>query len=270
VSPRTFTRGLPRRAATLSIAAVTTGALASTPLVAAAHAADPYRVVGTGGTLHVRSAPSLGSQVIHELSDGTPIHIACQTRGDMVVGSSMWDRIDQPYDGWVADWYTTTPVVNNYSPGFKDCLDVGIPTPMPTPAPTPIPTTAPRDLASIAWSYVNQKRVPAGVPASWRVGQFWSGHCEAFVGWVTAGPRGRKYKSAYLDYLDHRGRIHMGAPPRNTVVYWNPRISQGNGHIGISLGGGQVVSTVGMLGDQKAIAKSGYHDFPNYLGWAYP
>jgi hypothetical protein len=255
-----------RLAATLCASAVAC-AVPATVSVATAHATGSYRVVGTGGTLRVHTAPSLGSPVVGNLPDGTPITVACQTRGDLVVGSTMWDRIDSPDPGYVADWYTTTPVVNNFSPGLADCS--AIPTPTPTPIPTPAPSAI-HDLAAYASSFVGQVRVPAAVPRSWHVGPNWSGFCEAFVGWVTAGPHGRPYGSALQDYYGHRGHIHTGVPPRNTVVYWNPPGSGGAGHIGISIGGGQVVSTVGFVGQHLAIAKNNYRTFGNYLGWANP
>jgi hypothetical protein len=277
-------RGRPRRPlripTKLRLSALAACALSAAVPLSSAQAADPYRVVGTGGTLHVHTSPTLGSQVTANLPDGTPIHIACQTRGDNVIRSGMWDRIDQPVSGYIADWYTSTPVVNNYSDGFKDCVDASpIPTLAQTPAPqpptTPQPTTTPRpptthDLASIALSYVGQRNVPAAIPRSWAVGPHWSGNCEAFVGWVTTRTRGRGYQSAYSDYEGHRGRIHSGVPPRNTVVYWYPSESHGAGHIGISLGGGYVVSTVGLPGGSLPIARNRYRAFGHYLGWANP
>src|SRR5947209_7067575 len=58
-----------------------------------------YKVVGTGGTLHVRTGPSLSAPLVASLPDGTAINIICQTRGDQVVGSTMWDRISSPTVG---------------------------------------------------------------------------------------------------------------------------------------------------------------------------
>jgi hypothetical protein len=55
------------------------------------------------------------------LRDGTGIDVVCQTRGDDVMGSTMWDRIEGPVVGYLADYYTTTPVVNNPSPGLPGC-----------------------------------------------------------------------------------------------------------------------------------------------------
>jgi hypothetical protein len=81
-----------------------------------------YSVVGTGGNgLNVRTAPSLGAGLVANLRDGTAIDIVCQTRGDDVMGSTMWDRIEGPVVGYLADYYTTTPVVNNPSPGLPGC-----------------------------------------------------------------------------------------------------------------------------------------------------
>jgi hypothetical protein len=109
-------------------------ALSSAVLVAGAKA-KAYQVIGTGGTLHVRTAPSLGAGTVGEMGDGTWIDIVCQTTGDNVVGSNIWDQIDSPYVGYVADWYATTPAVGKYSQELPVCGSG--PTPQPTPQPTP-------------------------------------------------------------------------------------------------------------------------------------
>src|SRR5262245_60954152 len=226
------------KARRLLLAAAVTCALPGALELSSAQAAATYSVAGTGGTLRVHTDHTLGSDVVANLRDGTPIEIVCQTRGDQVVGSTMWDRIDQPVRGYVADWYTSTPVVNNPSPGLPSCADLDkrvgqdTPTPTPTPTITPTPTPAPApDLAARAMAYNGQVRVPAAVPRSWRVGPNWSGFCEAFVGWVTAGAKGRPYRSAWQDYLAHKSRLQHGVPPRNAIVYWNPPGSDGYGHI---------------------------------------
>ncbi len=110
-------------------------ALSSAVLVAGAQA-NAYQVIGTGGTLHVRTAPSLSAGMVGEMRDGTWIDIVCQTTGDNVVGSNIWDKIDSPYVGYVADWYTTTPAVGKYSWGLSVCGSSPTPTPTP-PQPTP-------------------------------------------------------------------------------------------------------------------------------------
>jgi hypothetical protein len=89
---------------------------------AGAAQAAVYTVIGTGGHgLNVRTAPSLGAGLVSNLGEGTAINIVCQTRGDDVMGSTMWDKIEGPVTGYLADYYTTTPVVNNPSPGLPGC-----------------------------------------------------------------------------------------------------------------------------------------------------
>jgi hypothetical protein len=110
-------------------------------LLAASAQAATYAVTGTGGTLHVRTAPSLSAPIVASLPDASSIDIVCQTRGDQVVGSTMWDRIDSPVSGYVADWYTTTPVVNNPTPGLPDCSQLTQP-PTQRPAVHCLPTSA--------------------------------------------------------------------------------------------------------------------------------
>jgi hypothetical protein len=219
------------------------------------------------------------------------IDIVCQTRGDQVVGSTMWDRIDSPISGYVADWYTTTPVVNGPSPGLPDCqqLDQQQPsttttttttTTTPTASNTNTNTTASSNqqpsFADIAQSLNGQTRIPASIARAWHLGASWSGYCEAFVGYVSlrVTGHGRGYGSALQDYYAHarRGLIHHGVPPRGAVVYWNPPASRGAGHIGISLGNGKEISTYGFPGQTYPIQIHPYNytGFAPYLGWAMP
>lgn len=128
-----------RRARRLTLRALCGGAasVVSLAVLASGAQAATYQVTGTGGTLHVRTAPSLSAPAVAGLADGTRINIMCQTRGDLVVGSTMWDRINQPVSGYVADWYTTTPAVNAPSPGLPACSPK---TPAPQPTPPPVIT----------------------------------------------------------------------------------------------------------------------------------
>ena len=129
-----------KRIAATAATAATLLALSSAVLVAGAQAAA-YQVIGTGGTLHVRTAPSLSAAMVGGMRDGTWIDIVCQTTGDTVVGSNIWDKIDSPYVGYVADWYTTTPAVGKFSPGLPVCgSSTPPPPPPPPPPPTPLPT----------------------------------------------------------------------------------------------------------------------------------
>lgn len=265
-------------------------------LTANAQAAE-YQVIGTGGTLHVRTAPSLGAPIVGNLSDGTTINILCQTRGDQVMGSTMWDKINSPIVGYVADWYTTTPVVNNPSPGLPECVPPNTPrepepapspqpSPQPQPQPSPQPQPAPQPqpgpsppapqpapqttVAGLAESFNGQREIPSAFARTWHVGPHWSGYCEAFVALVAYGGHGR-YGTALADYYAHRshGQIHNGVPPRGAIVYWNPYNNR-LGHVGISLGNGSEISTYGSAPQDLPIQIHKYNYFRNYLGWAMP
>lgn len=88
-----------------------------------AASSQAYRTEGTSA-LEVYTEPHLSAPGIATLRDYTTITIVCQTRGDNVVPgrpSTMWDKISSPYSGFVSDWYTSTPVTDNPSPGLPAC-----------------------------------------------------------------------------------------------------------------------------------------------------
>ena len=82
-----------------------------------------YSVTGTGGVgLKVRSDPyNSAASVIAILRDGTPFFAVCAVRGRDVYGNTVWHKISAPVQGWIADFYTTTPGFNQYIPGEPDC-----------------------------------------------------------------------------------------------------------------------------------------------------
>lgn len=57
-------------------------------------------------------------------------------------------------------------------------------------------------------------------------------------------------------------------PPRGAIVFWGG--GAGFGHTAISVGGGQVVSTLGYSYNRYPITRTSYTYFPYYLGWALP
>lgn len=148
-----------------------TATLASVALATNAQAAE-YKVIGTGGTLHVHTAPSLSTPVVGNLGDGTAINIVCQTTGDTVVGSSIWDRIDSPTVGYVADWYTTTPAVGQFSKELAIC-DSDTPPPPPPPPPPLTPSTPTYSCRGYSSSY---KSIPLSFGLSGTVCYNGSGH----------------------------------------------------------------------------------------------
>jgi len=274
-------------------------------MFAASAQAAVYAVIGTEGHgLNVRTAPSLGAGVLANLRDGTPINIVCQTRGDNVMGSTMWDEVEGPVNGYLADYYTTTPVFNAPSHGLPECQAPTpppaptpqpgpVPTPQPGPAPSPAPAPAPivepaptptppsssptppppsteLMVAAAAEQLNGQREIPRGFASSYRIGPHWSGYCESLVALVAYGGHGL-FRSAYSDYLSRRraGLIHQGVPPRGAIVYWNPEHNS-LGHVGISLGGGRELSTYGFTGQDYPIQVHVMPYFRDYLGWAMP
>ncbi|MFE7110779.1 peptidoglycan DD-metalloendopeptidase family protein [Streptomyces sp. NPDC057575] len=91
---------------------------------ASAHADAVVTVsVPSGLPLQIRSAPSLGAQVLGSLANGSRVTIRCYGRGDTVDGiggaTNIWNKL--PNGGWVSDGFLETgsnaPVVPACSGG---------------------------------------------------------------------------------------------------------------------------------------------------------
>ena len=52
-------------------------------------------------------------------------------------------------------------------------------------------------------------------------------------------------------------------------MHWDPE-HDNIGHIGISLGGGQKISSYGFASNDYPIQEHPYTTFANYIGWAMP
>ena len=109
-------------------------------------------VYGAAGGVNVREAPSSSAPVLSLLANGSQVAIACQTTGDAVGGSRIWDRLAG--GGYMSDYYVNTPVTGAFSPGIPQC-----PSPAPGPAPGP-PGPAPGNRQAIT-SY---NRTAPGAP----------------------------------------------------------------------------------------------------------
>jgi uncharacterized protein YraI/surface antigen len=99
------------------------------PYVAPAGAtAHPYQVTGTANDgLYERTGPGTTYPDQGWLPNAATIEVTCQIKtASTVNGSRMWDLLTSGY--FVADYYTTTPVVGNYSPGIAHCVPPGSPT----------------------------------------------------------------------------------------------------------------------------------------------
>jgi hypothetical protein len=106
-------------------AVMSTAAAGALALAAPAAASTVYKVYGTGGIgLSVRSAPTTSSTRIATLPEGTSVAISCQTIGETIYGSAIWDKLDSA--GYVSDWYVNTPNVGTFSPGLSVCASSAI------------------------------------------------------------------------------------------------------------------------------------------------
>ena len=75
-----------------------------------ADASELFDVAGTGGIgLTERLQPSVSSKPMNVLAEGQSVSIQCQTTGDFVNGSNIWDLLD---DGnFVSDYYVNTRIL---------------------------------------------------------------------------------------------------------------------------------------------------------------
>ncbi|MGD9529243.1 NlpC/P60 family protein [Pseudonocardia sp.] len=251
-----------RRAATvLAIAAATAGTM-----IAMAPAADAgaYSVAYTGGDgVALRSAPTANARLSPMVvwRDGTPITIICQTWSPDGVGpraNHIFNRVVYPARSeptWIPDAYVSgSAAANVFTTGIARC-DASAPAPV---APTPAADTA------IAWMNV-------------RMGSHqFDGYCLAAVYQaylaagrdITAGlPTGPARDSAYSYWTIARNR-HPGDrnPPRGALVFFRSAAGA-PGHVAISLGGGQMITTWdGRTAGIHTMPISGY-DPARYLGW---
>jgi hypothetical protein len=94
---------------------------------------------------------------------------------------------------------------------------------------------------------------PDGVP--------WAGWCEMYIGEVMdeAGVPHPRYATALLDAIS--APLYRGRAPAGSVVYFDQRADP-NGHVGIALGDGTMLSAL-----SNGIVRSAYENWPSYVGW---
>ncbi len=123
---------------------------------------------------------------------------------------------------------------------------------------------SPAEQRAIAWA---KAELLSARPA-WSdvLGSWWSGQCEAFVE-VAYGTRQRA-DSAWTHYQFRlqKGQIHTDVqPPAGAFVFYAGQ----DGHTGIALGDGTVISTQGYAGNQLPVWRHHVTGLTNgYLGWA--
>lgn len=124
----------------------------------------------------------------------------------------------------------------------------------------------PREQAALKWA--TQQFQQSNSAWSHQLSAFWSGRCETFVE-MAYSTRGRATSAAeHFAWRQARGQIHTDhSAPAGTVVFYG---GSSDGHTGISLGNGRVISTQGYSGDSLPIWQHSITGLSNpYLGWAY-
>ncbi len=118
---------------------------------------------------------------------------------------------------------------------------------------------------AIAWAQTEMKsKSPAW---SDKLGAYWSGKCEAFVE-IAYGTRFRAESAmSHYRFRLKKGTIHTDtSPPAGSFVFYG---GSADGHVGIALGDGYVISTQGYAGNRLPIWKHSIRSLTNpYLGWA--
>jgi uncharacterized protein YraI len=225
------------------------GLIALAPGVASA--SQRYAVTADGVAL--RTGPGTGYALLARVNTGTPIDIDCQVQGGTNVGgNATWDHLVGGQ--WLADFYTNTPSFNSYIPGIGDCSASGVTAQM---------------QAAMNWA-VSEKNSP---DPTWsdHFGHPWSGYCEQFV--EQAEGFAFTFPTAIADYqwAANNGRIHTDTnPPVGALVFYGG--GGGDGHVAISIGGGQEIGTYGFVGQRLPVQQYpviGFLTNP-YLGWANP
>jgi uncharacterized protein YraI len=205
--------------------------LTASLFVGAAANAASYNVTGTGGVgLRARSAPNTSSGVIRTLPEGAAIDITCQTNGETIRGSAIWDKLS---DGsYISDFYTTTPVYAAYSPGIPVCGSSTTPT-TPKPPSTPKPKT--REEKAVAWA-----KTQSGATK-------YIGYCDRFVAEAYGKPHSGYWTAgAHLAAMAKRNEMHYRDwnPPAGAFVFFFPGPKNAwGGHVMISTGDGKAISS---------------------------
>jgi hypothetical protein len=253
------------RRLTLLASAVVAAMSVATTLGSTADAAPGYSVAYTNGDgIALRSAPTAAARLspLVVWRDGTPVTIICQTWSPDGVGpraNHIFDQIIYPArtaPSYIPDTYVAgTAAANQYTPGIPRCRTA--------PAPPPVASAAAEQ--AISWMRArlgNTSYDGYCLTAVYRA--YLSGSRD-----ITAGlPFGPAHGSAYSYWTVARDR-HPGDhnPPRGALVFFRSAAGA-PGHVAISLGNGQMISTYdGRTHGIHTLAINSY-DPSRYLGWA--
>ncbi|HEY9379464.1 MAG TPA: glycoside hydrolase domain-containing protein [Jiangellaceae bacterium] len=130
----------------------------------------PYQVT-SGTPLSARSGPSTSYPVVATYAPGATISVVCQTWGQQVGTSPVWDRLTN--GAWVADYYVSTPSNTTYSAPLQRCSYPGqvtssTPLNVRTGPGTSYPTTgSPLQPGALAWVMCQKAGSTVGTTSVW-------------------------------------------------------------------------------------------------------
>jgi hypothetical protein len=246
-------------ACAMAAPAIAFTAMAATP--ATAYAAG-YSVAYTNGDgVALRSAPAAAARLSPLViwRDGAPVTILCQTWSADAVGpraNHIFDRVaysGRPGETWIPDAYIAgTAAANQFTTGIARCG---------ASPPQPPSSTAER---AIGWM---SARMGSAAYDGQCLGAVYQAYLAAGRN-ITAGlPYGPAHDTAY-SYWSVAPHRHPGDrnPPRGTLVFFRSAAGA-PGHVAISLGNGQMISTYdGRTHGIHTMPISAY-DPTRYLGW---
>ncbi len=259
MSPRPpFTRNLRRLALVVPAAALMIAGFGGTMSAAWASASGTVNTAGT--ELTVRSGPHVGSTAVGSLADGAGISIDCQTYGDTVTGhygtTNIWDHVPAK-GGYVSDTYIYTGSDTLVAPlcggtTTQSCSTSGLGDPN---------TCA----AAVSWAKSH---------ATTSYHSDYSGRCDHVMalayGWSASGSTSaRSHWLAIPSSYKHAGDSNV---PAGGLAFFSGG-SSGYGHVMISIGGGNFMSTdIHGSGTftQTTIAEVKTKWGETYSGWAQP
>lgn len=217
--------------------------------------------IGGGSYVNVRTAPSLSAPIAYTKPNNSSLQILCQAVGSKLgfgpyADNRTFDLLGGADSGrWVHDVVTTTPGgthvavdgggYTSFTPSIPRCGQQA--------------PTATRESKAVDFA-----RTQLGSGS-------YAGLCERFVE-NSFGTSGQFY-SATTAYntLNRAGQIHRGTDaPAGALLFYSTPGQGPDGHVSLSIGSGQSISSFGYVGSGRPIRQVGILDrgLP-YLGWAF-
>ena len=225
--------------------------------IATAPGASAAGVVTTTDTVNIRTGPSTANAIVGRVPRGTPVTVTCYSIGQQIGTDPAWLYVTYGgRTGFISDWYTNTrwrSYAQLEAYGFGRCGA--------TRAPAPAPTSIPGATGAVNWM-----RSRMGSTA-------YDGWClrAVFLAYQSAGRDIGRAPTAY-DYWANRPaaqrRGDRNAPYGALVFFDGWYRGERAGHVGISLGNGQYISTYDATG--RGIHIGNLAGRSNYLGFITP